>query len=111
MIEDCGSQEMSSQHFQLEPGEQRDIFTHKRGIIWGGYAPGLFAADTNIVSVSYSEISRGHKAIIEGKESGSTKVYLVNLYGPGAGVTDSTDRAYWLDNLDGSKFYFTVDVE
>ena len=111
LIDDCNSLEMSSQTIEIELSEQKEILKHRRSLMWGGYAPGFFAVDTNIVSIDYSDIKRGHKAIITGKALGSTKVYLVNLYGAGSGARDSTERAYWLERMEGSKFYFTVIVE
>ena len=111
LIEDCKSTDMSSQVIEIELGEKKEILNYKRGMMWGGYAPGLFSEDTNIVSIEYDETRKGHKAFIVAKSSGTSKVHLVNRLGAGAVNQDSTERAYWLDNQEGSKFYFRVTVE
>lgn len=111
LIDDCNSVNVSSQVIEIKEGENKEILDYKRGMIWGGYAPGLFSVDTSTVSIDYTETRRGHKVIIKGKTLGSTKVYLVNRFGAGSIVNDSTEREYWIDRLEGSKSYFTVEVK
>ncbi len=110
LIEDCKSMNTSSQVIEIEKGDEKEILNYRRGMMWGGYAPGLFSEDPEIVSIRYDEAKRGHLAIVKGKAEGSVKVYFVNRFGAGSAV-DSTERAYWLENLEGSKFYFIVTVE
>ena len=54
LIEDCKSTDMSSQVIEIELGEKKEILNYKRGMVWGGYAPGLFSEDTNHIVLSVS---------------------------------------------------------
>lgn len=109
LIEDCKSMNTSSQVIEIEKGDEKEILNYRRGMMRGGYAPGL-SEDPEIVSIRYDEAKRGHLAIVKGEAEGSVKVYFVNRFGAGSAV-DSTERACWLENLEGSKFYFIVTVE
>ena len=110
LIEDCKSLYVSDQIIEIKVSEQKPILDYKRGSMPGGFFPGLFSSESNIVSIEYEETKKGHIASINGKKSGETKVYFVNRAGAGAAKLDSTEREYWLDRLEGSKSYFTVIV-
>lgn len=94
----------------ITEGEEKAIFENKRGLIWGGYQPGLMAADTSVVGVFYEDGKRGHTAYIKGLNPGKSIVYFVNRLGAGSERRAPEEHAYWLEYYDGSGTYFIVEV-
>ena len=110
-IDSCGNQLNTGETVFVKSEEDKKIFRHKSGLIWGGYIGGLFAEDENVVKVWYDSDGSKYNAYIKGVNRGTTKVYFVNRFGAGAEEMDEESREYWLDYYSESENYFIVKVE
>lgn len=94
----------------INESEEKAIFKSKRGLIWGGFQPGLMAADTTVIEIFYVEEDRGHVAFIKGLEPGKSVVYFANRLGGGMETPTPEDHAFWLEQFEESNAYFVVEV-
>ena len=91
LLAGCSSQKfyLSSPHtspsgndniVRLVKGEKTAAIKIKRGLIWGGYEPGLMASDSSIVKVDYEEHGRTARTYLTGLSTGTSQVFFVNAF-------------------------------
>lgn len=110
-IDSCNDNSSPEKVIILKSGEEKKIFQHKSGLMWGGYIGGLFAVDENVVKVWYDGEGSKYNAYIRAANPGITKVYFVNRFGAGAEELDEESREYWRNYYSESKNYFVVEVK